>query len=203
MGFAEFSLLGWSDGGITALIAAGKNADLIRKMVVWGSNAFVTQQDLQLYNGTSFHCRNPVPGEQCAMWALFFFYRMSCICTAVRDVSKWSARMRQPMEEMYGAEVFAKTWEAWVDGISKYAKRPEGTNKDKVVEKKENHEIEGRLMETTLFPKKVGRLPFMLSRLTGNTNGKTSLRENSVAALEKYSFWCEGETVDIYMYYLL
>lgn len=45
---------------------------------------------------------------------------------AVRDVSKWSARMRQPMEEMYGAEVFAKMWEAWVDGMSAYAQRPEG-----------------------------------------------------------------------------
>ena len=31
------------------------------------------------------------------------------------------------MEEVYGAEVFAKTWKAWVDGIAQYAKRPEGT----------------------------------------------------------------------------
>lgn len=46
---------------------------------------------------------------------------------AVRDVSMWSARMRQPMEEVYGAEVFAKTWEAWVDGVAQFAKRPEGT----------------------------------------------------------------------------
>lgn len=46
---------------------------------------------------------------------------------AVRDVSKWSARMRKPMEDMYGAEVFAKMWEAWVDGIAHFAKRPEGT----------------------------------------------------------------------------
>lgn len=52
LGFGKFSLLGWSDGGITALIAAAKNPDLIRKMVVWGSNAFVSQDDLQLYNGT-------------------------------------------------------------------------------------------------------------------------------------------------------
>nr|XP_046247567.1 valacyclovir hydrolase isoform X2 [Scatophagus argus] len=96
LGFGRFSLLGWSDGGITALIAAAKNPDLIRKMVVWGSNAFVSQHDLQLYD-------------------------------AVRDVSKWSARMRQPMEEMYGAEVFAKTWEAWVDGIAQFAKRAEGS----------------------------------------------------------------------------
>lgn len=34
--------------------------------------------------------------------------------------------MRQPMEEMYGAQVFAKMWEAWVDGMSGYMQRPEG-----------------------------------------------------------------------------
>ncbi|XP_039984464.1 valacyclovir hydrolase isoform X2 [Xiphias gladius] len=96
LGFGKFSLLGWSDGGITALIAAARNPDLINKMAVWGSNAFVSRQDLELYD-------------------------------AVRDVSKWSARMRQPMEEVYGAEVFAKTWEAWVDGITQFAKRPEGS----------------------------------------------------------------------------
>lgn len=96
LGFGKFSLLGWSDGGITALIAAAKNPDLISRMVVWGSNSFVSQHDLQIYNG-------------------------------IRDVSKWSARMRQPMEELYGAEVFAKTWEAWVDGIAQFAKRPEGS----------------------------------------------------------------------------
>lgn len=44
----------------------------------------------------------------------------------VRDVSKWSARMRQPMEEVYGEQVFAKLWEAWVDGIAQFAHRPEG-----------------------------------------------------------------------------
>ncbi|KAF3690444.1 Valacyclovir hydrolase [Channa argus] len=96
LGFSQFSLLGWSDGGIAALVAAARNPKLISKMVVWGSNAFISQQDLQLYD-------------------------------AVRDVSKWSARMRQPMEEVYGAEVFAKTWEAWVDGVSQFAHRPGGS----------------------------------------------------------------------------
>lgn len=96
LGFSKFSMLGWSDGGITALIAAARNPSFINKMVVWGSNAFVSQQDLD-------------------------------ICNAVRDVAKWSMRMRQPMEEVYGAEGFAKTWEAWVDGIAQFAKRPEGS----------------------------------------------------------------------------
>lgn len=44
----------------------------------------------------------------------------------MRDVSKWSARMRQPMEEVYGVQVFAKLWEAWVDGIAQFVHRPEG-----------------------------------------------------------------------------
>uniref|UniRef100_H2MBN6 Biphenyl hydrolase like n=1 Tax=Oryzias latipes TaxID=8090 RepID=H2MBN6_ORYLA len=96
LGFGNFSLLGWSDGGITALIAAATNPALIKKLVVWGSNAFVSQEDLKLYN-------------------------------MVRDVSRWSARMRQPMEEVYGAHGFAKTWEAWVDGIAQFAKKPGGS----------------------------------------------------------------------------
>ncbi|XP_070816690.1 valacyclovir hydrolase isoform X1 [Chaetodon trifascialis] len=50
LGFSKFSLLGWSDGGITALIAAAKNPNLIRKLVVWGANAFISQHDLELYN---------------------------------------------------------------------------------------------------------------------------------------------------------
>ncbi|CAL1592649.1 unnamed protein product [Knipowitschia caucasica] len=95
LGFRHFSLLGWSDGGITALIAAAKNPHVIRKLVVWGANCFVSEKDMELYN-------------------------------AVRDVSQWSARMRKPMEEVYGAEHFAKIWEDWVKGISEFGKRPKG-----------------------------------------------------------------------------
>uniref|UniRef100_A0A3B1JV19 AB hydrolase-1 domain-containing protein n=1 Tax=Astyanax mexicanus TaxID=7994 RepID=A0A3B1JV19_ASTMX len=47
LGFRHFSLLGWSDGGITALIAAALNPTLIKKMVVWGSNAYVSEQDVK------------------------------------------------------------------------------------------------------------------------------------------------------------
>ncbi|KAJ8279892.1 hypothetical protein COCON_G00069580 [Conger conger] len=93
--FKRFSLLGWSDGGITALIAAARNPSLIQKLVVWGSNAYVSQEDVKVYN-------------------------------AIRDVSAWSPRMRKPMEDMYGAQGFPKLWEAWVDGFSQFAQRPEG-----------------------------------------------------------------------------
>lgn len=95
LGFSKFSLLGWSDGGISAMFAAANNPDAIHKLVVWGANSFVSKQDMELYS-------------------------------AVRDISQWSARMRQPMEQLYGAQIFAKIWEAWVDGISEFGKRPEG-----------------------------------------------------------------------------
>uniref|UniRef100_A0A8C2GD78 AB hydrolase-1 domain-containing protein n=1 Tax=Cyprinus carpio TaxID=7962 RepID=A0A8C2GD78_CYPCA len=49
LGLRRFSLLGWSDGGITALIAAALNPALVQKMVVWGSNAYVSQEDVQIY----------------------------------------------------------------------------------------------------------------------------------------------------------
>ncbi|KAI7799810.1 hypothetical protein IRJ41_012368 [Triplophysa rosa] len=49
LGFARFSLLGWSDGGITALITAALNPTLIQKLVVWGSNAYVSEEDMQIY----------------------------------------------------------------------------------------------------------------------------------------------------------
>ncbi|XP_057554920.1 valacyclovir hydrolase isoform X4 [Hippopotamus amphibius kiboko] len=49
--FKKVSLLGWSDGGITALIAAARYPSCIHKMVIWGANAYVTDQDEELYQG--------------------------------------------------------------------------------------------------------------------------------------------------------
>lgn len=49
--FKQVSLLGWSDGGITALIAAAKNPSYIRKMLIWGANAYVTEEDCRIYQG--------------------------------------------------------------------------------------------------------------------------------------------------------
>ncbi|KAM5156660.1 valacyclovir hydrolase-like isoform 1-T1 [Mantella aurantiaca] len=48
--FKKFSLLGWSDGGVTALIAAGTYPSLINKLVIWGANAYVTEEDMKMYN---------------------------------------------------------------------------------------------------------------------------------------------------------
>ncbi|XP_049511066.1 valacyclovir hydrolase isoform X4 [Panthera uncia] len=49
--FKKVSLLGWSDGGITALIAAARYPSYINKMVIWGANAYVTEEDETIYQG--------------------------------------------------------------------------------------------------------------------------------------------------------
>lgn len=48
-GHSKYSLLGWSDGGITALILAAKYPQCINGMVVWGANSTVTKEDIELY----------------------------------------------------------------------------------------------------------------------------------------------------------
>ncbi|XP_054447939.1 valacyclovir hydrolase isoform X1 [Pteronotus mesoamericanus] len=94
--FKKFSLLGWSDGGITALIAAAKYPSYIHKMVIWGANAYVTEEDEMIYQG-------------------------------IRDVSKWSEKIKKPLETLYGYDYFAKTCEKWVDGIKQFKHLPDGS----------------------------------------------------------------------------
>lgn len=64
------------------------------------------------------------------------------------------------MEEVYGAEVFAKKWEAWVDGVAQFADRPDGTvfmlsqthYTSEVKQKTENHlKKESQKMDENYF----------------------------------------------------
>lgn len=49
LGFNKFSLLGWSDGGISSMILAGKYPQSVEKLVIWGANAYVLQEDINSY----------------------------------------------------------------------------------------------------------------------------------------------------------
>ncbi|XP_065072970.1 valacyclovir hydrolase isoform X1 [Ochlerotatus camptorhynchus] len=95
IGFRSFSVVGWSDGGITGLIMAGRKPSLVDKLVIWGSNAYITPKEAGMFEN-------------------------------IRDVSKWSARMREPMEKVYGTEGFPKIWSAWVDGMINMYKQRNG-----------------------------------------------------------------------------
>lgn len=95
LGKQRFSLLGWSDGGITAIFIAAKYPELIKKMVIFGSNAYVTEADIKIYD-------------------------------SIRDVDKWSERMKRPMIELYGEQYFKRCWEDWVDCFKRVYKEDGG-----------------------------------------------------------------------------
>ncbi|XP_041453879.1 valacyclovir hydrolase-like [Lytechinus variegatus] len=52
LGHKKYSLMGWSDGGITALILAGTYTDEVKKLLLWGANSYITEDDLKLYEAT-------------------------------------------------------------------------------------------------------------------------------------------------------
>lgn len=49
------------------------------------------------------------------------FYR-----SGIRDVSKWSPKMREPMEKVYGIDYFPQLWSEWVDGFLNISKVNDG-----------------------------------------------------------------------------
>lgn len=49
LGFSKFSPLGWSDGGISSLILAGKYPAAVEKLVIWGANSYILPEDVESY----------------------------------------------------------------------------------------------------------------------------------------------------------
>lgn len=45
----KFSLLGWSDGGISSIILAGKYPEAVDKLVVWGANSYILPEDIDQF----------------------------------------------------------------------------------------------------------------------------------------------------------
>jgi pimeloyl-ACP methyl ester carboxylesterase len=54
LGIAKASVVGWSDGGIIALVMALKNPDRVDKIVALGANSDPTGVDMNVANGATF-----------------------------------------------------------------------------------------------------------------------------------------------------
>ncbi|XP_011192813.2 valacyclovir hydrolase-like [Zeugodacus cucurbitae] len=95
LGRPKFSILGWSDGGITGIIVAGRFVECVEKLVIWGAGAYLNAEEEKALN-------------------------------ALRDVQKWSPRMREQIEKVYGVREFPKLWSAWVDAVVAIYKERKG-----------------------------------------------------------------------------
>lgn len=55
-----------------------------------------------------------------------FFFLLPYKKKGIRDVSTWSAKMRAPMEKVYGVEYFPKIWSEWIDAMIRLYKENNG-----------------------------------------------------------------------------
>lgn len=56
LNFPNYSILGWSDGGITGLIMAAKFNKSIDKLIIWGANSFILPDEVEIYESTYIIC---------------------------------------------------------------------------------------------------------------------------------------------------
>ena len=51
LGYERYHVLGWSDGGNSGVILAALRPENVTKLVIWGANAYVSDKDLEMYEG--------------------------------------------------------------------------------------------------------------------------------------------------------
>ncbi|KAG5318036.1 BPHL hydrolase, partial [Pseudoatta argentina] len=95
LGYSKFSLIGWSDGGITSLLLASAYPDSVYRMVVFGANAYIHPDETKIYE-------------------------------SIRDINKWSEKMRTPMIQIYGKDYFQKMWSDWIDAVLRLYEKQNG-----------------------------------------------------------------------------
>jgi len=50
LGFKQFTVFGSSDGAMVAMILASLYPDSVHKLVVWGGNAYLGEEDAKIYD---------------------------------------------------------------------------------------------------------------------------------------------------------
>ena len=93
------------------------------QVVVWGSNAYLVQADIDMIKQVFKIDFNISSAMLDGTYLLSILQAISKFLmkisqqlhphvhmVQVEDVSNWSARMRQPMEAVYGVEGFPKLW---------------------------------------------------------------------------------------------
>jgi len=56
LGYSKFSLVGWSDGGITSLLLASTYPESVNRMVVFGTNSYIHPDEIKVYESMTLFC---------------------------------------------------------------------------------------------------------------------------------------------------
>lgn len=49
LNFPRYSVLGWSDGGVTGIHLSAAHPESVRNLVLWGANAYISSVDIELF----------------------------------------------------------------------------------------------------------------------------------------------------------
>ncbi|XP_025834786.1 valacyclovir hydrolase isoform X2 [Agrilus planipennis] len=101
LGIKKFSLLGWSDGGISSIILSANYPDSVKKLVIWGANSYILPEEINTYE-------------------------------KLRDISKWSDKMKAPLIKLYGEDGLKTLWNNWCDTLIEIAKKGGNICKNKL-----------------------------------------------------------------------
>lgn len=52
LGHEKFHVIGWSDGANAAVLLAAAHPDLMRKLIIFGGNSYITEEDIEAYEAT-------------------------------------------------------------------------------------------------------------------------------------------------------
>lgn len=55
LGFERYSLLRWSDGGMTAMIMAANHPDVVEKLVVWGASSYLLKEEIAIFESNEVY----------------------------------------------------------------------------------------------------------------------------------------------------
>ena len=86
LSISNFSVLGWSDGAMSAIILSAMFPDSTTNLVAWGANAYIGEEDLKAYRD----------GEDLSAW------------------EREQREQREPLEAEYGKDGAQKLWSGWV-----------------------------------------------------------------------------------------
>uniref|UniRef100_A0A1B0D0K7 AB hydrolase-1 domain-containing protein n=1 Tax=Phlebotomus papatasi TaxID=29031 RepID=A0A1B0D0K7_PHLPP len=77
LSFKKYSILGWSDGGITGMIQAAEFPNAVENLAIWGSNAYIAPKEIEIYESRHSGCQQMVREDEEAngrsVWSGRFF----------------------------------------------------------------------------------------------------------------------------------
>lgn len=94
------------------MILAAKYPDTVSKLVVWGSNSYVIKEEIDSYESKYDSIENT-----------FTYFNVSFENSEIRDVSKWSEKMKAPLVKLYGLDGLQNMWNGWCDALAEIFKQ--------------------------------------------------------------------------------